>query len=113
MLTKLLIGLIRIYQLAIRPLLGSCCRFYPSCSEYGVEALRTQGVLRGVWLIIKRLSKCQPWHPGGIDEVTSIRSTRTSSHSSNCSTGMSHTPKNPQDICPGGAEPKCRDLPDR
>jgi putative membrane protein insertion efficiency factor len=61
--------LIRGYQLAISPLLGPRCRFYPSCSQYGIEAIETHGSLRGVWLTMKRISRCHPWHEGGFDPV--------------------------------------------
>jgi uncharacterized protein len=61
--------LIRGYQLAISPLLGPRCRFYPSCSHYAIEAIETHGSLRGVWLSIKRISRCHPWHEGGFDPV--------------------------------------------
>jgi uncharacterized protein len=61
--------LIRGYQLAISPLLGPRCRFYPSCSHYAIEAIETHGPLRGVWLTIKRISRCHPWHEGGLDPV--------------------------------------------
>ena len=65
----LLVLFIRVYQLTIGPFLGPCCRFYPSCSEYGKEALEKHGVMRGLWLMLKRLVKCHPWHPGGVDPV--------------------------------------------
>ena len=61
--------LIRGYQLAFSPLLGPCCRFYPSCSHYAIEAIETHGSLRGTWLTIKRISRCHPWHEGGFDPV--------------------------------------------
>jgi len=61
--------LIRGYQLVISPLLGPRCRFYPSCSHYAIEAIETHGTLRGVWLTIKRISRCHPWHEGGFDPV--------------------------------------------
>ena len=61
--------LIRGYQLAISPLLGPRCRFYPSCSHYAIEAIETHGALRGTWLTIKRISRCHPWHEGGFDPV--------------------------------------------
>lgn len=60
---------IRFYQLALSPFIGKCCRFFPSCSDYGLEAINKHGSLKGSWLIIKRLMKCHPWHPGGIDPV--------------------------------------------
>lgn len=65
----ILIALIRAYQLLLSPLLGNHCRFYPSCSQYAREALERHGVLRGGWLAIRRLSRCHPWHPGGLDPV--------------------------------------------
>lgn len=64
-----LLLLIRAYQLAISPMLGSRCRFYPSCSEYSMEALRGHGLFRGLWLAIRRIGRCHPWHPGGYDPV--------------------------------------------
>ncbi|WP_153117785.1 membrane protein insertion efficiency factor YidD [Rhodocyclus tenuis] len=66
---SLLLALIRFYQFAISPLLGQRCRFFPSCSEYAVEAIQRHGVLRGSWLGMRRLSHCHPWHPGGYDPV--------------------------------------------
>ncbi|MCB1770166.1 MAG: membrane protein insertion efficiency factor YidD [Candidatus Competibacteraceae bacterium] len=65
----ILIALIRVYQLFVSPLLGNHCRFYPSCSQYAREAVEQYGVLRGGWLAIQRLSRCHPWHPGGVDPV--------------------------------------------
>ena len=65
----LLIALIRIYQMGISPVLGNHCRFYPSCSQYACEALERHGVLRGGWLAIRRVLRCHPWHPGGVDPV--------------------------------------------
>ena len=65
----LLITLIRAYQLLISPLLGNHCRFYPSCSQYAREAIERHGVLRGSGLAVRRLLRCHPWHPGGVDPV--------------------------------------------
>jgi putative membrane protein insertion efficiency factor len=65
----ILIALIRIYQWFISPLLGNHCRFYPSCSQYAREAIEHYGALRGGWLAIRRLLRCHPWHPGGVDPV--------------------------------------------
>jgi putative membrane protein insertion efficiency factor len=59
--------LIRAYQWTISPLLGQRCRFYPSCSNYALEAIRRFGVLHGGWLAARRLGRCHPWHPGGFD----------------------------------------------
>jgi len=70
----LLIGLVRGYQLVVSPLLGQTCRFYPSCSAYAVGALREHGALRGTWLTVRRLARCHPWNPGGVDPVPPRRS---------------------------------------
>ncbi len=67
-----LIVLIRGYQLFISPLLGQHCRFWPSCSQYAREAIEQHGVVRGVWLAIRRLLRCHPWHPGGVDPVPEL-----------------------------------------
>ena len=64
-----LIALIRGYQWFISPLLGNHCRFYPSCSQYAREAIERHGAVRGVWLAIRRVARCHPWHPGGVDPV--------------------------------------------
>jgi len=69
LLRPVLIALIRVYQWVISPLLGPRCRYYPSCSQYAIEALQLHGVLRGSWLALKRLLRCHPWHPGGFDPV--------------------------------------------
>jgi uncharacterized protein len=61
--------LIRLYQWTLSPLLGPRCRFYPSCSQYALEALMRFGVLEGGWLAMQRLARCHPWHPGGFDPV--------------------------------------------
>ncbi|HOB62045.1 MAG TPA: membrane protein insertion efficiency factor YidD [Candidatus Competibacteraceae bacterium] len=65
----LLIALIRVYQWLISPLLGNHCRFYPSCSQYACEAIELHGAVRGGWLAVRRLLRCHPWHPGGVDPV--------------------------------------------
>ncbi len=69
MLKRPAILLIRGYQYFISPLLGAHCRFYPTCSQYAIEALRGHGVLKGSYLVMKRLLKCHPFHEGGIDLV--------------------------------------------
>jgi len=65
----LLIAVIRLYKYFISPLLGSNCRFYPSCSSYSIEALERHGALNGCYITLKRLLKCHPFHQGGIDPV--------------------------------------------
>jgi putative membrane protein insertion efficiency factor len=67
----ILLLLLRGYKYTISPMLGQNCRFYPSCSEYAVEAIREHGAAKGSLLAGKRLCKCHPWHPGGIDLVPS------------------------------------------
>lgn len=69
--SKILIALVRGYQLLISPAIGSRCRFHPSCSQYSIEALRTHGALMGSWLTLRRLLRCHPLHPGGFDPVPS------------------------------------------
>jgi len=66
---KLIILPIRAYQLLISPMLGRRCRFYPSCSNYFIEAVQKKGALKGCWLGLRRLLKCHPFHPGGYDPV--------------------------------------------
>lgn len=66
---KLLIALIRMYRYLLSPWLGRNCRFYPSCSEYAVQALKQHGALRGSGLTVARLCRCHPWHEGGYDPV--------------------------------------------
>ena len=66
---KILILVIRMYQLFISPLFPPTCRFYPTCSAYAIEAIAKKGVLKGTWMTIKRLSKCHPFHPGGYNPV--------------------------------------------
>ena len=61
--------LIRTYQRVLSPLLGPRCRFYPSCSQYTLEAVRTHGTARGLWLGVRRIARCHPLNPGGIDPV--------------------------------------------
>jgi putative membrane protein insertion efficiency factor len=80
---RVAIGLLRVYQYALSPLLGQRCRFTPSCSEYAVEALGNHGVFRGGWLSARRLCKCHPWHPGGYDPVPQ-RGARSSTHHAAC-----------------------------
>lgn len=64
-----LIGLVRFYQKWISPALPATCRFYPTCSAYGLTALQRFGPVKGTWLALRRLVRCHPWNPGGVDHV--------------------------------------------
>ena len=65
----LLIGLVRLYQLIISPYMPSSCRYHPTCSHYGIDALRKHGAFKGSWLTVKRIARCHPWSKGGYDPV--------------------------------------------
>ncbi|QFY77687.1 membrane protein insertion efficiency factor YidD [Alcaligenes faecalis] len=71
-LVSVLVLLVRGYQLFISPLLGPRCRFYPTCSQYAIQALRTHGPFKGTWLAARRIVRCHPWHPGGHDPVPAL-----------------------------------------
>ncbi len=64
-----LILLIRVYQLMVSPMLGSNCRFMPTCSEYALESLKVYGLIKGTYLTIKRIGKCHPWGSNGYDPI--------------------------------------------
>jgi putative membrane protein insertion efficiency factor len=66
---RLVIGLLRFYKIALSSLLGQRCRFYPSCSTYAIEAIERYGVVKGSALAARRITKCHPFHPGGVDPV--------------------------------------------
>ncbi|HAA02677.1 MAG TPA: membrane protein insertion efficiency factor YidD [Syntrophobacteraceae bacterium] len=70
---KLLIAMMRAYQVFLSPFLGNHCRFYPSCSSYAITAVEIHGVGTGLWLALRRLLRCHPWHPGGFDPVPESR----------------------------------------
>ncbi len=70
---KVAIMLVRLYQKMVSPWLGPRCRFHPSCSNYCIEALQQHGMVRGLWLGVKRIFKCHPFHPGGYDPVPEKR----------------------------------------
>ena len=66
---RVLSALIRIYQVTLSPLVGRHCRFHPTCSSYALEAIRMHGAVRGTALAARRIGRCHPWSPGGVDHV--------------------------------------------
>ena len=76
---KILMKFIRFYQIAISPLKPPSCRFYPTCSHYGLEAIKLHGALKGSWLTLIRILKCHPFHPGGFDPVPDKKEKRNKS----------------------------------
>jgi uncharacterized protein len=70
---QIIIGIVKAFQWLISPILGNHCRFYPTCSQYAITALKKYGMIRGCFLMIKRLLCCHPWHRGGYDPVTKER----------------------------------------
>ncbi|GAB0147888.1 membrane protein insertion efficiency factor YidD [Marichromatium gracile] len=74
---RILTGLIRVYQYVLSPLLGPRCRFYPTCSHYAIEAIECHGPVYGSYLAVRRVLRCHPWHPGGVDPVPPARQTST------------------------------------
>lgn len=69
LMNKLLVSLLRGYQLLLSPMLGQNCRFYPTCSNYSIEAIRTHGAAHGSYLALRRVCRCHPWNEGGVDPV--------------------------------------------
>lgn len=67
--TRLLIACIRTYQIMLSPFFGQQCRFTPTCSHYAIESIQLHGAFKGLILVIKRISRCHPWHAGGHDPV--------------------------------------------
>lgn len=76
------IGLVRLYQWTIRPIIGPRCRFLPHCSDYAIEAIDRHGLFSGGWLTAKRLGRCHPWCRGGLDPVPEVLDSRSSQASS-------------------------------
>lgn len=75
-----LISLVRGYRYWISPLIGRRCRFYPTCSEYALEAIASHGTGRGLALALRRLGRCHPWHRGGVDPVPDARHRECNHH---------------------------------
>jgi putative membrane protein insertion efficiency factor len=84
--------LLRLYRLVISPLYGQTCRFYPSCSEYALIAVERHGVIRGGWLAARRLLRCNPWNPGGVDTVPSLKGIAESSEVSTATADPNSAP---------------------
>ncbi len=66
---RTVLGSIRVYQKVLSPFMGGNCRFHPSCSHYGYEAVQVHGAVKGSWLAVKRIGRCQPFNEGGLDPV--------------------------------------------
>ena len=74
------LGLIKAYQLILSPMRPPTCRFYPSCSAYAITAIERFGLLHGLWLATRRLLRCHPWNPGGVDHVPPADPVRVRAH---------------------------------
>ncbi len=70
---RILTMLVRAYQLIVSPLLGDNCRFQPTCSHYMIGAIDRFGAVKGTWLGLRRLSRCHPWHEGGLDPIPELK----------------------------------------
>lgn len=70
---KILLLIIRGYQTLLSPLMAPNCRFYPTCSSYAHTAIERHGVFKGMYLAIRRILRCHPWHPGGMDPVPELK----------------------------------------
>ncbi len=69
MMARLLIWIVKVYQLVLSPFLGQQCRFYPTCSQYAIEAIQKHGAMRGAYYMVRRLVRCHPWCAGGHDPI--------------------------------------------
>lgn len=77
------VGMVRVYQWTVRPIIGPRCRYLPHCSDYSIEAIERYGLMTGSWLTAKRLGRCHPWCPGGVDPVPDLPQASSSvAHSS-------------------------------
>lgn len=87
----LAIKFIRAYQFIASPWVGHQCRFYPSCSHYAIDAYKQRGFITGSWLSLKRVLKCNPWHPGGIDHVPTETETEQTKTRQCCQTSAGNS----------------------
>jgi putative membrane protein insertion efficiency factor len=92
MIGRLLLRAVAFYSRAISPALPARCRFYPTCSAYAAEAIARHGAARGSWLALRRLAKCAPWHPGGVDLVPPAGTTVVGHSSSSAAGTPAHAP---------------------
>jgi putative membrane protein insertion efficiency factor len=95
---RLLLAVVGFYSRAVSPALPARCRFYPTCSAYAAEAIARHGAARGGWLALRRLAKCAPWHPGGVDLVPPAPGTPEPGEASSTAT-------TPTDDVPAGPRP--------
>lgn len=72
---KFFILIISLYRYAVSPFLGNNCRFHPSCSHYAQDAIALHGIFKGIYLTLRRIGKCHPWHEGGVDPVPPCKHT--------------------------------------
>jgi putative membrane protein insertion efficiency factor len=86
---RLLVWLLRGYQLLVSPMLGPSCRFYPTCSNYAIEAVKLHGAARGGWMAVRRVCRCHPWNDGGNDPVPG--SPAVDKHSPPTACGCNHS----------------------
>jgi putative membrane protein insertion efficiency factor len=94
MMARVLLALIRLYQLVLSPLLGRGCRFEPSCSRYTASCIETHGALRGSWLGVRRIARCHPFHPGGYDPPPQkLTPPQSKSHASQASVVIAGGPR--------------------
>jgi putative membrane protein insertion efficiency factor len=93
---RALLSVVAFYSRAISPALPPRCRFYPTCSAYAAEAIERHGAARGSWLALRRIAKCAPWHPGGLDPVPALGGTCTPARASTTEVPASAAPDNPR-----------------